>query len=129
SSFFYKKSTGGRSETFRNATGQTYDPTKDSTPKREAIETSREGEGGGGHAMQQHQHQHHQRSTGGPNAAGLAQGPPRRRCEGTAMGAITLDLRPGFGIGPFNLGIPISLSKSCLTITLNPNCILVGANK
>ncbi|XP_064940033.1 PHAF1 protein At3g51130-like isoform X2 [Musa acuminata AAA Group] len=51
--------------------------------------------------------QHHQRSTGGPNAAGPAPGPPRRRCEGTAMGAITLDLRPGFGIGPFNLGMPL----------------------
>ncbi|XP_031476298.1 PHAF1 protein At3g51130 [Nymphaea colorata] len=32
---------------------------------------------------------------------------PRRRCEGTAMGAIVLDLRPGGGIGPFNLGMPI----------------------
>ncbi|XP_043707922.1 PHAF1 protein At3g51130-like isoform X2 [Telopea speciosissima] len=32
---------------------------------------------------------------------------PRRRCEGTAMGAIILDLRPGFGIGPFSLGMPI----------------------
>lgn len=29
---------------------------------------------------------------------------PRRRCEGTAMGAIVLDLRPGLGIGPFSLG-------------------------
>ena len=29
---------------------------------------------------------------------------PRRRCEGTAMGAIVLDLRPGVGIGPFSLG-------------------------
>ena len=29
---------------------------------------------------------------------------PRRRCEGTAMGAIDLDLRPGLGIGPFSLG-------------------------
>ena len=28
----------------------------------------------------------------------------RRRCEGTAMGAIVLDLRPGLGIGPFSLG-------------------------
>ncbi|CAN1344436.1 PHAF1 protein At3g51130 [Linum perenne] len=37
--------------------------------------------------------QHHQR--------------PRRRCEGTAMGAIVLDLRPGLGIGPFSLGMPI----------------------
>ncbi|KAF3658095.1 hypothetical protein FXO37_14583 [Capsicum annuum] len=32
---------------------------------------------------------------------------PRRRCEGTAMGAISLDLRPGVGIGPFTLGMPI----------------------
>ncbi|XP_021274630.1 UPF0183 protein At3g51130 isoform X5 [Herrania umbratica] len=32
---------------------------------------------------------------------------PRRRCEGTAMGAIVLDLRPGLGIGPFTLGMPI----------------------
>ncbi|KAI3855365.1 hypothetical protein MKX03_025323 [Papaver bracteatum] len=31
-----------------------------------------------------------------------------RRCEGTAMGAIVIDLRPGVGIGPFNLGMPIS---------------------
>lgn len=30
---------------------------------------------------------------------------PRRRCEGTAMGAIVLDLRPGLGVGPFSLGI------------------------
>jgi hypothetical protein len=30
--------------------------------------------------------------------------PVRRRCEGTAMGAITLDLRPGAGVGPFTLG-------------------------
>ncbi|CAN0861562.1 PHAF1 protein At3g51130, partial [Linum grandiflorum] len=39
------------------------------------------------------QQQHHQRS--------------RPRCEGTAMGAIVLDLRPGLGIGPFSLGMPI----------------------
>ncbi|KAL8098074.1 PHAF1 protein At3g51130-like [Apium graveolens] len=32
---------------------------------------------------------------------------PRRRCESTAMGAIVLDLRPGLGIGPFSLGMPI----------------------
>ncbi|XAR73804.1 hypothetical protein NMG60_11007895 [Bertholletia excelsa] len=32
---------------------------------------------------------------------------PRRRCEGTAMGVIVLDLRPGLGIGPFSLGMPI----------------------
>ncbi|XP_042519440.1 PHAF1 protein At3g51130-like isoform X2 [Macadamia integrifolia] len=31
----------------------------------------------------------------------------RRRCESTAMGAIVLDLRPGVGIGPFTLGMPI----------------------
>lgn len=30
--------------------------------------------------------------------------PVRRRCEGTAMGAITLDLRPGLGVGSFTLG-------------------------
>ena len=30
--------------------------------------------------------------------------PVRRRCEGTAMGAITLDLRPGLGVGPFTIG-------------------------
>ncbi|KAK3011607.1 hypothetical protein RJ639_011675 [Escallonia herrerae] len=33
---------------------------------------------------------------------------PRRRCEGTAMGTAVLDLRPGSGIGPFSLGMPIS---------------------
>ncbi|XP_008775646.1 UPF0183 protein At3g51130 isoform X1 [Phoenix dactylifera] len=49
--------------------------------------------------------QHHQRSAMS-TAAGAA-APPRRRCEGTAMGAITLDLRPGLGIGPFTLGMPI----------------------
>ncbi|EYU24078.1 hypothetical protein ABFS83_12G002500 [Erythranthe nasuta] len=31
----------------------------------------------------------------------------RRRCEGTIMGSIVLDLRPGIGIGPFSLGMPI----------------------
>ncbi|KAL6502664.1 hypothetical protein OROHE_024317 [Orobanche hederae] len=31
----------------------------------------------------------------------------RRRCEGTAMGSIVVDLRPGLGIGPFSLGMPI----------------------
>ncbi|KAG8383410.1 hypothetical protein BUALT_Bualt04G0009800 [Buddleja alternifolia] len=31
----------------------------------------------------------------------------RRRCESTAMGSIVLDLRPGLGIGPFSLGMPI----------------------
>ncbi|KAJ4967059.1 hypothetical protein NE237_018908 [Protea cynaroides] len=33
---------------------------------------------------------------------------PGRKCEGTAMGAIVLDLRPGLGIGPFTVGMPIS---------------------
>ena len=48
---------------------------------------------------------------GGGAAAAAAVGMPsqatvpvRRRCEGTAMGAITLDLRPGLGVGPFTLG-------------------------
>ncbi|KAF8048407.1 hypothetical protein N665_2525s0001 [Sinapis alba] len=31
----------------------------------------------------------------------------RRRCEGTAMGATVFDLRPGVGIGPFSIGMPI----------------------
>lgn len=31
----------------------------------------------------------------------------RRRCEGTAMGSIALDLRPGLALGPFSLGMPI----------------------
>ncbi|KAL8047315.1 hypothetical protein ABFX02_08G232800 [Erythranthe guttata] len=31
----------------------------------------------------------------------------RRRCESTSMGSIVLDLRPGFGLGPFTLGMPI----------------------
>ncbi|OMO58733.1 DNA-directed RNA polymerase, phage-type [Corchorus capsularis] len=34
---------------------------------------------------------------------------PRRRCEGTAMGAIVLDLRPGLGIGPFTLEQQLSI--------------------
>lgn len=44
---------------------------------------------------------------------GTAAGPTataRRRCEGTAMGSITLDLRPGLGIGPFTLGIDPNLT-------------------
>jgi len=52
---------------------------------------------------------------GGGAAAAAAVGMPsqatvpvRRRCEGTAMGAITLDLRPGLGVGPFTIGMPIS---------------------
>lgn len=35
----------------------------------------------------------------------------RRRCEGTAMGAIVLDLRPGLGVGPFTLGNSRSVSE------------------
>ncbi|KAL7104568.1 hypothetical protein ACP275_08G253600 [Erythranthe tilingii] len=31
----------------------------------------------------------------------------RRRCESTSMGSIVLDLRSGFGLGPFSLGMPI----------------------
>ncbi|CAN8268182.1 unnamed protein product [Cochlearia groenlandica] len=31
----------------------------------------------------------------------------RRRCEGTAMGSTVFDLRPGVGIGPFSIGMPI----------------------
>ncbi|KAF7110132.1 hypothetical protein CFC21_110285 [Triticum aestivum] len=49
---------------------------------------------------------------GGPGSAvgspSPATVPVRRRCEGTAMGAVTLDLRPGLGVGPFTLGMPIS---------------------
>ncbi|MQL98696.1 hypothetical protein Taro_031416 [Colocasia esculenta] len=52
-------------------------------------------------------HLHPQRSGVGGIAAAAAGAPPRRRCEGTAMGAITLDLRPGLGLGPFSLGMPI----------------------
>ena len=32
-----------------------------------------------------------------------------RRCEGTAMGAIVLDLRPGLRIGPYTLGYSLSI--------------------
>ncbi|KAF9678233.1 hypothetical protein SADUNF_Sadunf07G0013600 [Salix dunnii] len=46
--------------------------------------------------MLHHHHHHHQQLQR-----------PRRRCEGTAMGIIVLDLRPGNGIGPFSLGMPI----------------------
>nr|CAB3468998.1 unnamed protein product [Digitaria exilis] len=45
--------------------------------------------------------------------------PVRRRCEGTAMGAITLDLRPGLGVGSFTLGMPIS--DAFAQIELHPN--------
>ncbi|KAJ6353271.1 hypothetical protein OIU76_002313 [Salix suchowensis] len=45
--------------------------------------------------MLHHHHNHHQLQR------------TRRRCEGTAMGVIILDLRPGNGIGPFSLGMPI----------------------
>jgi hypothetical protein len=45
---------------------------------------------------------------GGPGSAAGSPSPAtvpvRRRCEGTAMGAVTLDLRPGLGVGPFTLG-------------------------
>ena len=40
----------------------------------------------------------------------------RRRCEGTAMGSITLDLRPGLGIGPFTIGMDQSLTLFSLTL-------------
>lgn len=32
---------------------------------------------------------------------------PRRNCVGAAMGVIALHLRPGLGIGPFSIGMPI----------------------
>ncbi|KAJ0968443.1 hypothetical protein J5N97_025360 [Dioscorea zingiberensis] len=44
--------------------------------------------------------QQHQRSAAAPAAVGST---ARRRCEGTALGAITLDLRPGLGVGPFTI--------------------------
>ncbi|CAL5371317.1 unnamed protein product [Camellia sinensis] len=44
---------------------------------------------------------------------------PTRRCEGTAMGAIVLDLRPGLGIGPFSLGMPIC--EAFVQIEQQPN--------
>jgi hypothetical protein len=45
-------------------------------------------------------------SAGGGSVMGPATAAAvRRRCEGTAMGSITLDLRPGQGIGPFSLGM------------------------
>lgn len=43
----------------------------------------------------------------------------RRRCNGTAMGSIVLDLRPGLGIGPFSLGMPIS--EAFVQIEQQPN--------
>ncbi|KAI4386795.1 hypothetical protein MLD38_004697 [Melastoma candidum] len=43
----------------------------------------------------------------------------RRRCEGTAMGVIALDLRPGQGIGPFSLGMPIC--EAFVQIEQQPN--------
>lgn len=56
--------------------------------------------------MQQHPQRHliHQRSGVVGIVAAGGGAPARRRCEGTAMGAITLDLRPGLGLGPFILG-------------------------
>ncbi|XP_020582683.1 UPF0183 protein At3g51130 isoform X1 [Phalaenopsis equestris] len=44
---------------------------------------------------------------------------PRRRCEGMAMGAITLDLRPGLGVGPFTLGM--SIREAFAQIEHQPN--------
>ncbi|XP_074564334.1 PHAF1 protein At3g51130 [Curcuma longa] len=58
------------------------------------------------------QHLQHQPRSGASVA-------PRRRCEGTAMGAITLDLRPGLGIGPFTLGMP--LHEALAQVDLQPN--------
>ncbi|XP_078446122.1 PHAF1 protein At3g51130 isoform X2 [Wolffia australiana] len=60
--------------------------------------------------MQQHSQRLVQQQRSG--IGGIVGGGPslRRRCEGTAMGAITLDLRPGLGLGPFTLafaGMPI----------------------
>ncbi|XP_020243197.1 UPF0183 protein At3g51130-like isoform X1 [Asparagus officinalis] len=43
----------------------------------------------------------------------------RKRCEGTAMGSITLDLRPGLGIGPFTLGM--SMREAFSQIEHQPN--------
>ena len=65
---------------------------------------------------------------------------PRRRCEGTAMGAIVLDLRPGLGIGPFTLGsFSLNIFYICCSLSLfkkfidrmylklyNPTWILIG---
>ncbi|KAL5976546.1 hypothetical protein ACLOJK_020879 [Asimina triloba] len=72
-----------------------------STIQREAVESTRvrNGEdGGGGKGRKKRRKQ---------RAQMLTQRPTRRRCEGTAMGAIVLDLHPGRGIGPFTLGMPI----------------------
>ncbi|PKA61675.1 UPF0183 protein [Apostasia shenzhenica] len=44
---------------------------------------------------------------------------PTRRCEGMAMEAITLELRPAIGIGPFTLGM--SISEAFTQITNQPN--------
>ncbi|KAG0452755.1 hypothetical protein HPP92_025419 [Vanilla planifolia] len=57
--------------------------------------------------MQQFQSLQRSGSTLVAQAAASAVSGQRRRCEGMAMGAITLDLRPGQGIGPFTLGMPI----------------------
>jgi hypothetical protein len=66
--------------------------------------------------------QQYQRA-GSAGGGGAAMGPAtaaaaaavRRRCEGTAMGAITLDLRPGQGIGPFSLGMMLL----CLCVVIS----------
>uniref|UniRef100_A0A0D6R3Y6 Uncharacterized protein n=1 Tax=Araucaria cunninghamii TaxID=56994 RepID=A0A0D6R3Y6_ARACU len=39
---------------------------------------------------------------------------PRRRCAGTAMGSINLELKPGLALGPFTLGIPICEAFACI---------------
>lgn len=52
---------------------------------------------------------------------------PRRRCEGTAMGAIVLDLRPGLGIGPFSIGdLLLIYVFAFLIIEYVHNCSVFG---
>ncbi|CAJ1930345.1 unnamed protein product [Sphenostylis stenocarpa] len=46
---------------------------------------------------------------------------PRRRCEGTAMGAIVLDIRPGVGIGPFSVGHGMPICEAFAQIEQQPN--------
>ncbi|KMZ70704.1 hypothetical protein ZOSMA_196G00540 [Zostera marina] len=52
-------------------------------------------------------HEHHRSLPGSTGGGVVTPQVTRRRCEGTAMGAITLDLSPGVGIGPFTIGMPI----------------------
>ncbi|KAJ6831427.1 UPF0183 protein-like isoform X2 [Iris pallida] len=54
-----------------------------------------------------------------PAVAPAAAAGQRRRCEGTAMGSITLDLRPGFGIGPFTIGM--SMGEAFSQVEHQPN--------